>query len=74
MTRHTTDSEMDRALAEDAAKLEEMGQDPGPTVEDIYEDFAATLPQADGKSDKRQIGKVRELGVGYGGKDDPGRL
>lgn len=32
---HSTDLEMNAALEADAAKLEAMGQDPGPTIEDL---------------------------------------
>lgn len=35
MTRCTWDAELNAALEEDAAKLEAMGLDPGPTLEDL---------------------------------------
>jgi hypothetical protein len=38
MTKHSTDREMDAALEADAAYLEAMGQDPGPTLQDIFID------------------------------------
>ncbi|WGM47696.1 hypothetical protein KOAAANKH_02578 [Brevundimonas sp. NIBR10] len=35
VARHSTDPVMDAALREDAAMLEAMGQDPGPTLDDL---------------------------------------
>lgn len=42
MTRHT-DPEMNRALEEDAAKIEAMGGDPGPTFEELFGDEQRAL-------------------------------
>lgn len=42
------DREMNAALAEDAAKLEAMGQDPGPTLEDL-DDIALALSQEEAR-------------------------
>lgn len=38
MSERSTDPEMNRALFEDAAKLEALGQHPGPTLDDFDDD------------------------------------
>lgn len=37
--RHSTDDDMNAALAKDAAVLEAFGQDAGPTIEELFDDF-----------------------------------
>ena len=55
--RHSTDDVMNAALAEDAAYIEAMGQDPGMTLDDLEEcaehDFQGCRVFADGRGSEQ---------------------